>query len=193
MRLLVTGAMGHVGYAVSLLAAGRGQEVIALHRGGFRQADAARAGEAVTWLRCDLKDKSAIEAIAQAHKIDAAIHCAAVSNEAYARPNPVEAIESNIGATANLLDAARRHGWRRLVVVSTGSVFQRRADLISPIREEEPPQPGNVYGTTKAAAEQIVRMYRSEYGLSAERCASAGSMARRCSPIHRPAVPSPPT
>lgn len=167
MKLLVTGAMGHVGYAIVELAARRGEEVIALYRGGFREVDAERAGRGVRWLKCDLTDKAAVEAIAQSRKIDAAIHCAAVSNEAYAKPNPIEAIESNIGATANLLDATRRHDWRRLVFVSTGSVFQQRANVTSPILEDEPPEPGNVYGTTKAAAEQIVRMYRSQYGLSA--------------------------
>lgn len=167
MKLLVTGAMGHVGYALASLASKRGHKVIALYRGGFRDADAAITDRGVRWLMCDLKDKAAIEAIAEAHEIDACVHCAAVSNEAFARPNPIEAIESNVGATASLLDVARRHGWRRLVFVSTGSVFQKRADIVSPILEDEPPRPGNVYATTKAVAEQLVRMYRSEYALSA--------------------------
>lgn len=167
VKLLVTGAMGHVGLALVAHTARQGHDVIALYRNDFRENDATRAGPSVRWLKCDLKDKAAIEAIAQEYKVDACIHCAAVSNEAYAKPNPLEAIESNVGATANLLDAARRHGWRRFLFVSTGSVFQNRADVTSPIGEDEPPQPGNVYGTTKAAAEKLVGMYRSIYGLSA--------------------------
>ena len=66
-----------------------------------------------------------------------------------------------------MLDAARRHGWRRFLLVSTGSVFQNRADVVSPILEDEPTRPGNVYGTTKALAEQLVTMYREIYALSA--------------------------
>ena len=46
-------------------------------------------------------------------------------------------------------------------------MFQGRSDVTSPILEDEPPTPANVYGTTKAAAELLTRMYRAEYGLSA--------------------------
>ena len=54
------------------------------------------------------------------------IHSAAVPNEKYARPQPLAAINANIGGTANLLDMARRKNWRRFLSVSTGSVFPER-------------------------------------------------------------------
>ena len=63
--------------------------------------------------------------------------------------------------------AARTKSWRRFLLVSTGSVFQLRADTKSPILEDEATAPANVYSTTKVCAEQLTRMYRTEYGLSA--------------------------
>lgn len=164
MTLLITGAAGHVGRELVRQAAAQGRAVIALHRGAA-PADGQAPG--VTWRPLDLDDAAAVAAFAAATPIDACIHAAAISNEAYARPNPPGAFATNCAATVTLLDAAKRHGWRRFLLVSTGSVFQRRADLVTPILEDEPPQPGNVYGTTKAVAEQMVEMYRREFSLSA--------------------------
>ena len=138
-------------------------QVVASFRGEFRAAEM----NGVAWISCDLADANAVRDLASKHKIDACIHCAAISNEAYARPNPLDAINTNVGATANLLDAARQGSWRRFVLVSTGSVFQLRRDTVKAIDEEQTPEPANVYSTTKFAAEQLTRMYRSEYGLSA--------------------------
>ena len=165
MALLVTGASGHIGLELAKVAASRGMEVVATHRGDLNEAQ-ARAAPGVTWQNCDLSNAHAVRDLIAKHKIDACIHCAAISNEAYARPNPLDAINTNVGATANLLDAARQSGWRRFVLVSSGSVFQLRKDIVGKIIEDQPPEPANVYSTTKVCAEQLTRMYRSEYGLS---------------------------
>lgn len=161
MTLLVTGALGHVGAEILRQASAQGRQVLALYRGG---TPAALPG--VTWLRCDLTDAAAVRQLAE-HRIDACIHAAALSNEAYCRPDPLGAIAGNVGATANLLEAARTAGWRRFVLVGTGSVFQLVEDKTSPIPEDLPPAVANIYGTTKLAAEMMTRMYRTEYGLSA--------------------------
>ena len=167
MTLLVTGAMGHVGYEIVRKAAQRGLEVIALYRGTFREAEALAVGPSVKWVQCDLGDAAAVRALADAHRIDACIHAAAISNEAYARPAPLLAVTGNVDATANLLEVARIKGWRRFLLVSTGSVFQLRADTKSPILEDEPTAPANVYSTTKVCAELLTAMYRTQYELSA--------------------------
>jgi nucleoside-diphosphate-sugar epimerase len=167
MALLVTGASGHIGLELAKLAASRGMDVVATHRGDLHEAQAKAAGSGVTWHACDLADACAVRDLAAEYTIDACIHCAAISNEAYARPNPLDAINTNVGATANLLDAAKLGSWRRFVLVSSGSVFQLRRDIVNKVTEDQPPEPANVYSTTKVCAEQLTRMYRSEYGLSA--------------------------
>jgi nucleoside-diphosphate-sugar epimerase len=167
MALLVTGASGHIGLELAKRAASCGMDVVATHRGDLHEAQAKAAGPGVRWQGCDLADASAVRDLAGKYGIDTCIHCAAISNEAYARPNPLDAINTNVGATANLLDAAKQGAWRRFVLVSSGSVFQLRRDTVGEITEDQAPEPANVYSTTKVCAEQLTRMYRSEYGLSA--------------------------
>jgi nucleoside-diphosphate-sugar epimerase len=167
MTLLVTGATGHVGYEIVRRAAGQGIDVLAIYHNSLPEKDPGEWGANVRWESRDLVDAAAVADIARDNAVDACIHAAAISNEAYARPAPLTAIATNVGATANLLDAARVAAWRRFVLVSTGSVFQRRADAGSPIPEDAPTEPRNIYGTTKVGAEMLTRMYRSEFALSA--------------------------
>ena len=162
MTLMVTGATGHVGGEILRQAAHRGMDVIAVSR----DEQPATSGS-IRRLRLDLGDAAAVREFAAQHKVDACIHAAAISNEAFARPDPLGAIAANVGGTANLLEAARLSGWRRFVLISTGSVFSLVSDATKPIFEDQETAPQNVYSTTKRAAEMLTRMYRSEYGLSA--------------------------
>lgn len=165
MALLVTGATGHVAWHVGTRALEAGRAVVAPFRGDVPPA--ARMLPGVTWVPCDLADSDAVARLAEDHPVEACLHAAAVSNEAYAAPDPLAAIHANVGATANLLDAARRHGWRRLVLVSTGSVFQALMDPAAPIPEDAPPSPVSIYGTTKRCAEQLATLYHHRLGVSA--------------------------
>jgi nucleoside-diphosphate-sugar epimerase len=167
MVLLVTGAMGHVGYEVAKQAAAAGELVVAQYRNRFRAGDAEAVGGNATWAHCELSDPDAVAELTADRGIDECIHLAAVSNEAFARPDPLAAFQSNLGALANLLDLARRRQWRRFVFVSTGSVFQGMSDVTSPILEDAPTSVANIYGTTKLCGELLTRMYRSQFGVSA--------------------------
>jgi nucleoside-diphosphate-sugar epimerase len=167
MTLLVTGASGHVGREIVRRASGRGLDVVAVHHTTEPDSAARALGPRVRWEKCELEDLEAVAALGQAVKATACIHGAAISNEAYARPNPLKALATNVGATANLLECARRQEWRRFIFVSTGSVFQNRSDLVSPIPEDAPLEPGNIYGTTKANAELVTRMYRTQFDVPA--------------------------
>ena len=166
MTLLVTGATGHVGGEIVRQAMKRDMPVIAVARDAVGEAE-AQAFPSVKWLQCDLADTDAVKALTARNRIDACIHAAAISNEAYAKPDPRGAIATNVGATANLLEAARLASWRRFVLISTGSVFSLNSDTTRPILEDQAPGVANVYSTTKLCAELLTRMYRTEYGLSA--------------------------
>jgi len=166
MTLLVTGATGHVGGEIVRQAMKRDMPVIAVARDAVGEAE-VQAFPSVKWLQCDLADTDAVMALTARNPIDACIHAAAISNEAYARPDPRGAIATNVGATANLLEAARLASWRRFVLISTGSVFSLNSDTTRPILEDQAPGVANVYSTTKLCAELLTSMYRTEYGLSA--------------------------
>jgi len=167
VALLVTGAMGHVGQEVVRHALAAGAIVIAQYRTTYRDSDVRDLQGKVKWVSCNLADPAAVAALCDAHPIDACIHSAAVSNDKYARPQPLTAISANVGATAYLLDMARRKNWRRFLFVSTGSVFQNATDPTKPIPEDTAPAVTNIYSTTKYCGELLTSMYRSQFGLSA--------------------------
>jgi UDP-glucuronate 4-epimerase len=169
VTLLVTGAAGHVGLALTRAAVKAGVDVVALVRSSGRidAAVAAELNSGVTWAVCDLADPFQIAAVAAEHRIDACVHAAAVPNDRLARPFPWTAIQANVTATGALLEIARRQQWRRFIYVSTGSVFQAETDLGKPILEDAVTSPLTVYGATKRSGELLTRMYRNDFGVSA--------------------------
>jgi UDP-glucuronate 4-epimerase len=167
MAVLVTGAMGHVGFELVRQLADAGQDVVAQYRSRFRAADAEGLRGRIEWVACDLADPLDAALLAGRSDIEGCIHTAAVPNDRLARPDPWNAYGSNVTATAALLETARRRGWRRFVYVSTGSVFQAETDFSKPIAEDRATSARTVYGTTKRAGEMLTSMYRLEYGVPA--------------------------
>lgn len=167
MTILITGAMGHVGYETVRRALARGHDVLAQYRSVFRAADAAALGTNVTWVRCDLADPAQLEALLARQRVDGCIHTAATPNEQFARQDPLGTVEANVMAVSRLLEAARARGWRRVINVSTGSVFQSAVDVTKPILEDTPPSVTNLYSTTKYAGELMTAMYRSQLDVAA--------------------------
>lgn len=166
MSVLVTGAMGHVGYATALACAEAGLEVVAHYHSTFDRKLAQAAGPGVTWVKGDVTDLAHLLEIAERHGVEGVIHSAALPNDTVCRPVPVHAMRVNVLSTQYLLEAARQRRWRRVVYVSTGAVYQA-SDPRGFIRETEPATPGNVYGTTKHMGELLVNMYQKTYGVSA--------------------------
>tara|TARA_R110002020_G_scaffold113518_13_gene261113 strand:- start:2985 stop:3977 length:993 start_codon:yes stop_codon:yes gene_type:complete len=166
-KLLITGAMGHVGYETARQAASRGIPVVAQYMSTFREADAEALGSDVTWAQCDLADPFALTMLAAEHDIEGCIHTAAVPNDVLAIPQPLKAFQSNVVATGLMLETARRLNWRRFVFVSTGSVFQSLPDAITPVAEPTVPTPKSLYAVSKRSSEMMVGVYASTYALSA--------------------------
>lgn len=166
-KMLVTGAMGHVGYETVKHAVDRGHEVVAQVNHTFRKADAEALGDKVTWVKCDLADPFAVAMMAAEHDIDGCIHPAAIPNDKMGLPQPLHTFRSNVDGTVYLLESARQRNWRRFLLISTGAVFQEWKDREKPIPETEPPTPRTLYGGTKRAAEIMTEVYANMYGLSA--------------------------
>ncbi len=167
MALLITGSMGHVGFELVRQAAARGQTVVAQYRGTFRESDAKSIAGNVHWVRCDLTDDEALGALAKSHRIDACIHTAAIPNEVYCRPDPLNAVRVNVGAVAALLENARTREWQRFINVSTGSVFQNATDVTKSVLEDRQQFATNIYSTTKFCGELLTSMYRSQFDVPA--------------------------
>lgn len=167
MALLVTGAMGHVGYGVARAAAGHGLSVVAQYLSRYDEKAAAALGPKVKWRRCDVSKPNEVQELVITENVDGCIHSAALANDEATRPAPAAAFQVNVASVQTLLELARSGGWRRFILVSTGSVFQRWTERNKSIRETEPASPVNVYASTKHCAELLTSMYKNAYGVSA--------------------------
>ena len=86
----------------------------------------------------------------------------------------------NVGGTANVLEAARAAGSRRVVFSSTGgAIYGEGEGQELPLAEDAPLAPEAPYGQSKFAAEGYLALYERLYGLSDDpACGSATSTAR---------------
>jgi dTDP-4-dehydrorhamnose reductase len=105
----------------------------------------------VTRADCDLAEPEHVELLFERHKPQGVLHCAGFTQVDRAEVAEEVAFRDNVETTEAVASAARRRGIPMLLV-STDYVFNGRSK--HPYREEDPPDPLNVYGRTKLAAEQ---------------------------------------
>ncbi len=92
------------------------------------------------------------------------IHLAAMINIEEVRERPYEAIDINMGGTANTLELARKLDAERFVLASSVAVYGEPKYV--PINEEHPTNPINLYGLTKLFSEYLLWRYYEDYKLS---------------------------
>lgn len=156
MNVLVTGGAGLIGMALRAGLAARGHAVTAIDVTDFGRGDAALH-------IVGLDDRSELEALIAANRVEAIIHCGAISGPMMAKGQPLLMVAVNIDGSAMLLDLARAHTMRRFVFCSSISVY---GDVgAATITESTPLRPTSVYGATKVACEQLIQGFAVEYGL----------------------------
>jgi UDP-glucuronate 4-epimerase len=153
---LITGAAGLLGGAVCLVLESRAESYLAIDRviGGA----AAR-----NIIQCDITDIHGLHALAARYSIRGIIHCGAYSGPMVARDNPQAMVQVNIVGAANVLELARVHGIERFVFCSSAGVYGNTPN--SPVGEDAPLRPTNLYGASKVAGEQLVACYSRQYGV----------------------------
>jgi nucleoside-diphosphate-sugar epimerase len=159
VKVLVTGSSGHLGEGLVRTLRDQGHEVAGLdllarptttHTGSITDRGAVRrsmTGAAVVYHAATL------------HKPHVATH----SRQAF--------VDTNITGTLVLLEEAVAAGVEAFVFTSTTSVFGEA--LVPPpdspavwVTEEVTPVPRNIYGSTKAAAEDLCRLFHRDEGLA---------------------------
>jgi hypothetical protein len=160
LRVLVTGAAGHIGSAFARHAAGR-YGLRLMVRGNERKESIdqlASLGEVVV---ADLNDLSALKE--HCRSIDVVLHLAATP---YAWASWSELAPANINGTYNLFAAALAAGCRRVVFASSIHAASGAPSEVQ-VKASEPPIPGDVYGVTKVFGESLARYIATQEGMSA--------------------------
>jgi nucleoside-diphosphate-sugar epimerase len=151
--ILLTGGTGFVGLNVAEQLAARGEKVVLFDL----SPPPADFKWKVVFEKGDVTSRARLEEVFLQHQPEQVIHLAAIT----AGPErdacePRRIAEVNLLGTLNVLEAARKHGVRRLVHASTGAVFGAAGVGVRlPLDEERNrPVPESMYGITKYAAER---------------------------------------
>jgi UDP-glucose 4-epimerase len=169
MRALVTGGAGFIGSNLVDALLARGDEVTVvddLSTGRRGNLDAALEAGA-TLVEADVRDAAALSAPATERRPQIVFHLAAQIDVRRSVEEPSFDAAVNVGGTANVLEAARLGGARRIVFVSTGgAIYGEGAGKALPLDEGAAVEPLSPYGQSKFAAEGYLSLYERLYGLS---------------------------
>src|SRR5919204_1468049 len=131
MRIGVTGGAGFIGAHVIRRLADVGHQTCVLDTVAPRKSSAGTVFRSV-----DVLDLTAVTAALA--DLDVVFHLAGMSNVDFAYRDPVRTVRLNIDGTANILEAARLNGLRRIVLASTvwvyGSAFDT-SEAAQPLTE----------------------------------------------------------
>ncbi len=158
--ILLTGATGFIGSHtwLSLLAAGF--RVIGVDDFSNSSPEVlnrlkALSGQTPDFVRANVCDAAAMDAVLSRERIDAAIHFAAFKAVGESVAKPLNYYANNIGGLVTLSQAMAAHGCKTLVFSSSATVYGKPERL--PIREDAALSVTNPYGATKLMSENILR------------------------------------
>lgn len=137
MRLLVIGGWGQLGSDLVLAAEGRHEVVRPRHA------------------ELDVTDAAGCRSVLEAAQPDVVVNAAAFHKVELCEQDPERAFAVNAVGAWNVARAARSVG-ARAVYISTDYVFD--GEKSGGYREDDPPNPVNVYGLSKAAGERATRL-----------------------------------
>jgi nucleoside-diphosphate-sugar epimerase len=169
MTVLITGG-GLVGAQVARIEVDRGERPVILEVAPQRDALAAILDpERIRIVQGDVLNPLDLTRVIREENITHIIHTAANPMLTVgAQQNPYAAIHLNILGTANVLEAARVFGVRRVVLCSSSTLYTSMAggeDQGVFMKEEAYPRPNTVYATTKQAGENLGLNYAQDFGL----------------------------
>jgi UDP-glucose 4-epimerase len=158
MKTLVTGSSGHLGEALVRTLRGEDHEVVGVDvlESAFTSCVGSIADRA-----CVRRCMAGVQVV---------FHAATLHKPHIATHSRQDFVDTNITGTLNLLEEAAAAGVESFVYTSTTSVF---GDALVPpagfpaawVNEDVTPIPKNIYGVTKAGAEDLCRLFHRNNGL----------------------------
>jgi UDP-glucuronate 4-epimerase len=172
-RVLVTGAAGFIGFHLARRLLARGDQVTGLDNlcdyydvalkearlaellphGGFR------------FVRADLADRAALEAVFAEGRFDAVVNLAAQVGVRHSVEHPRDFIDSNVVGFLNVLEGCRAAGVGHLVYASSSSVYGATTRMPFSVAGGGTDHPLNLYAASKKANELMAHAYSSLHGI----------------------------
>ena len=175
--VLVTGAAGFIGAALSIRLLQRGDRVVgldnlndyydpSLKQARLRQIEATAPVGSWRFEPMALEDEPALMALFADERPQVVVNLAAQAGVRYSLENPAAYIQSNLVGFGNVLEGCRHYGTENLVYASSSSVYGGNRNL--PFHERQPVNhPVSLYAASKKANELMAHTYSHLYGLPA--------------------------
>src|SRR5437867_7387217 len=173
MNFLVTGGAGFIGYHLCERLLRDGQAVWAFddldnfYDPKIKEAnllDLESLAKPFTFVHGDLTDRAGLDQLLSSVRFDQVIHLAA---RAGVRPSLLEPAlyqRVNVEGTVNLLEAARLHGVKKVILASSSSVYGVNSKV--PFSESDPIfRAISPYAASKLACEALGHVYHHVYGM----------------------------
>lgn len=165
MKILVTGADGFIGSHVveTLVKNGHDVRAFVLYNsfnswGWLDESDKA-IRDSIDIFAGDIRDPHGVDKAVE--KQEVILNLAALIAIPYSYHSPDTYIDTNIKGTLNILQAARRHGVKRVVQTSTSEVYGTAQYI--PIDEAHPLHPQSPYAATKVGADQLALSFHASF------------------------------
>ncbi|MFK5854550.1 MAG: NAD-dependent epimerase [Bacteroidota bacterium] len=172
MKVLVTGAAGFIGSALSIKLLERGDEVVGIdnhndyYNPQLKEDRLARHidHENYTHIRGDLADRTLIDDLFKAHKPNRVVNLAAQAGVRYSIENPLAYIDSNLVGFAHILEGCRHYDVEHLVYASSSSVYGANTKMPFSTHDNVN-HPVSLYAATKKANELMAHSYSHLYNM----------------------------
>jgi len=172
MKILVTGAAGFIGAALSIRLLERGDEVIGLdnlndyYEVSLKEARLARlyGHPRFRFLRVDVSDRAAMEQVFATERPERVMHLAAQAGVRYSLTHPHAYVDANLVGFMNILEGCRQNGVEHLVYASSSSVYGANTRMPFSVHDNVD-HPVSLYAATKKANELMAHTYSHLYGL----------------------------
>jgi nucleoside-diphosphate-sugar epimerase len=164
MSIMVTGGTGFIGARIVRKLVERGEEVVCFDLAPPR-ANLQPYLDRIQMYRGDITQIPHLLEAVNNHQVHKIIHMAALLPPD-TEDRPHFGMLVNIQGTNNVFEAARWTGVQRVVYASSIAVYGVQETFGSrPVNEDDPANPVNVYGMTKAANDFAAGKYIQQYGL----------------------------
>jgi UDP-glucuronate 4-epimerase len=170
MKVLITGAAGFIGSALSLRLLERGDEVVGIdslddyYDVALKKARLERTGlyDTFTDLRVSIDDREAMAGIFSTHRPDRVVNLAAQAGVRYSIENPLAYVDTNLLGFANVLEGCRHNDVEHLVYASSSSVYGSNTKMPFSVHDNVD-HPVSLYAASKKANELMAHTYSHLY------------------------------